>query len=115
MYYIMKKINAITKPTKKEIKKIEKKEIKRKDEEWKLKVFKKYGKRCIITGSTKKIQIHHMLPKKAYPQLRWVVENGVPLTQSIHFRIEKLKQWDYIYQIIIKRGLAWLRKLRKKL
>jgi 5-methylcytosine-specific restriction endonuclease McrA len=103
------------KPTKKELKRLEKKEIKRKDEEWKLKVFKKYGKKCTITGSTKRIQVHHYYPKKAYPQLRWVVENGVPLTQSIHFRIEKLKEWDYIYQIIILRGIKWLKNLQNKI
>lgn len=101
--------------TKKKLKSLQKKELKRKDEEWKLAVFKKYGKKCAISGSTKKIQVHHFYPKKAYPQLRWVVGNGVPLTQSIHFRIEKLKEWDYIYQIIIIRGMGWLNKLRKKL
>jgi 5-methylcytosine-specific restriction endonuclease McrA len=101
--------------TKKELKKLEKKETKRKDEEWKLAVFKKYGKKCAITGSTQRLQVHHFYPKKAYPQLRWVVENGVPLTQSIHFRIEKLKEWKYIYQIIVSRGIKWLNKLLKKI
>lgn len=112
----MKKTKDTTKkPTKKELKALEKKKIKGMDEIWKAKVFKKYGHRCAITGSTKNIQVHHFYPKKAYPSLRWVVENGVPLTQSIHFRIEKLKEWDYIYQIILLRGISWLKRLKNKL
>lgn len=101
--------------TKKELKRLEKKEIRKKDEEWKLKVFKKYGKRCIITKEEKHIQVHHFYPKKHYPQLRWVVENGVPLTRGQHFRLERRKEFDIIIQIIQIRGMAWLNKLRKKL
>lgn len=100
---------------KKQSKKDLKKEIKVKDDEWKKKVFDKYGKKCIITGDTNYVQVHHFFPKKQYPQLRWVVENGVPLERSIHFKLERLKQFDIIYQIIIIRGLAWLKKLRSRL
>jgi 5-methylcytosine-specific restriction endonuclease McrA len=108
----MKNTNHITK---KELKRLEKKEVKRKDEEWKLAVFKKYGKMCILSGKTKYVQVHHVFPKKAYPKLRWVIENGVPLERSLHFRFERLKEFDILYQIIIHRGLKWLIKLRKKL
>ena len=105
----------MNKPTKKELKRLEKKEIKRLLDVWKEKGKKKWGTKCEICGSKKCVQYHHFFPKKQYKVLMFDVDNCVPLCRSHHFQLERLKRFDIIYNIIIDRGMKWLKKLYFKL
>jgi len=108
-------IKTIKKPTKKKLKKIEKKEIKKKLDEWKIKGKKKWGDKCEICGSDKVVQYHHFFPRKHYKELEFDVYNCVPLCRSCHFKLERTKQVDIGYRIIVGRGINWLKKLLNKI
>jgi hypothetical protein len=95
--------------------KIDKKLIEENLKGWKINGAKKWGKRCEICNSKDHIQGHHFFPKRHYKKLMFDVDNYVPLCRSHHFQLERLKRFDIMFQIIIKRGISWLKKLRKKL
>ena len=83
-------------------------------QKWARKVFDKYGERCIFcmkdSGSP-----HHFFPRGQYPDLAWVVENGVPICQHHHDLIEhggKKPKKYYRKQVVIKRGIEWYENLR---
>jgi hypothetical protein len=117
MSYFIEKILYIMskKPTKKELKKIKDEEDKIKLNDWKVRGAKKWGTKCEICGSDDCIQYHHFYPYRHHKELRYEVNNCVPLCRSHHFQLERLKRMDIAYQIIIKRGILWLKKLRNKL
>jgi hypothetical protein len=82
---------------------------------WKEKGEKMWGKKCEICEAIEYIQGHHFYPYKKYKSLRYEPLNYIPLCRKHHFKLEKLKEFDIIYQIIINRGMKWLKELRKKL
>lgn len=92
-----------------------KKDIDKKLEDWKIKGKKKWGDRCEICGSMECVQGHHFFAKKHYKSLMFDVNNYVPLCRSHHFQLERLKRMDIAYQVIIIRGIKWIKKLREKL
>ena len=104
-----------TKQTNKELKRIEKKETNKKLEEWKAKGKNKWGDVCEVCGSDEVIQGHHFMPKHKFKSLMFDLNNYVPLCRSCHFKLERTKQVDIGYKIIIKRGIGWLKRLNKKL
>ena len=103
------------KVTKKQLNKEKKKIDKGLLNVWKKKGTLKWGSSCEICDSMEYVQGHHFFPQKNYPQLKYDVDNYVPLCRSHHFQLERLKRFDIMYQIIIHRGLKWLKKLRTKL
>lgn len=38
-------------------------------------VFKKYGRKCMVCGSTDKLHVDHIKPKSKYPELCWDINN----------------------------------------
>ena len=105
----------MNKPTKKELKRLEKKEIKRLLDVWKEKGKKKWGDKCEVCGATKYIQGHHFFAFHKYKNLRFDVLNFVPLCRSCHFSLERTKKMDIAYKVVVKRGTKWLNKLLKKI
>jgi len=101
--------------SKKKLKLLQKKQLQLLLNEWKIKGAKKWGKKCEICSSKEYIQGHHFFPRKHYKELELDVDNYVPLCRSHHFQLERLKRFDIMFQIIIKRGIKWLKKLRKKI
>jgi len=59
------------------------KEKRKKDREWVKAVGKKYNRTCVICGSTKLPNAHHIIPK-TFKETRWDVENGVILCPKHH-------------------------------
>jgi hypothetical protein len=82
-------------------------------EEWKIKGAKKWGKECEICGDNTYIQGHHFYPYKTYKLLRHEPLNYVPLCRGCHYSLEKYKRFEIIFDIIIKRGIKWLKKLKE--
>jgi len=84
--------------TKKEQKRLDKKEFTRKDKEWALAV-KKRDKSCVICGETKRLNAHHMFPREI-KETRWLLENGISLCPGCHrFRINSAHRnplWFYV-------------------
>jgi len=51
---------------------------------WKFAVFSRDNFKCVVCGTTKKIQAHHIKPFCDYPELRLDVDNGVTLCKKHH-------------------------------
>jgi len=105
----------MNKPTKKELKKIEKKETKRLLEVWKEKGKAKWGDKCEVCGATEYIQGHHAFPYKGFKILRFDIDNYVSLCRGCHSKLERYKGFDVIFKVISNRGMGWLNKLLKKI
>lgn len=60
-----------------------KKERNKKDKEWKEACLKAYGKVCSCCGSTKLINLHHIVPREL-ASLRWDKMNCIPLCPKHH-------------------------------
>lgn len=75
--------------TLKQKKKLEKRELKKKDKEWSIKVRERDGNKCFVCGSTERIQAHHIIPREI-KFLRWDLENGIALCSNHHkFSLEE--------------------------
>jgi len=63
--------------------KLEKKERNKKDKEWRLAVKTKFENRCVICGSPKMLNVHHLIPRcnKIY---RNDIMNGLVLCARCH-------------------------------
>jgi hypothetical protein len=51
---------------------------------WQKEVFKRDNYKCIICGSNKNLNAHHLDSFSRYPDLRYIVENGVTLCEKHH-------------------------------
>lgn len=51
---------------------------------WSDKVKKRDGNRCVLCGSSEKLQAHHVKPTFLYPECSADIENGVTLCKSCH-------------------------------
>jgi 5-methylcytosine-specific restriction endonuclease McrA len=56
---------------------------------WSVAVRKKDDNMCIYCGSIKKLHAHHILPKKYYPELMFVLNNGVTVCEEQHLDIHR--------------------------
>lgn len=57
---------------------------------WKKKreeVFERYGKQCVECGSTKNIQVHHLIYRKGHHLLEYNVNELIPLCKKCHQKI----------------------------
>jgi hypothetical protein len=56
--------------------------------DWRASVLEMFNQECAITGQKnqkpKDLAVHHMYGAKPHPDLRYVVENGIPLWAPIH-------------------------------
>jgi predicted restriction endonuclease len=51
---------------------------------WQKEVFKRDGYKCQICGSNKKINAHHLDSFSRYPDLRYIIDNGITLCDEHH-------------------------------
>lgn len=52
--------------------------------EWKSLVLKRDNWTCQLTGQKRNICVHHLYSWNTYPNLRFIIENGVTLSEDIH-------------------------------
>ena len=64
-------------------KKQEKKERNRKDKEWRTAVVERYHGSCVICGSERYPNAHHIIPRN-FKEVRWDVKNGIILCPMHH-------------------------------
>jgi len=53
------------------------------DKWWGVRVFEKYGRRCLLTGGLAR-DPHHYIHKGNCSKLRYDITNGVPLAKGVH-------------------------------
>jgi len=52
---------------------------------WRKSVYNRDNRRCVLCGrKNKRMAPHHILPKRDYPKLRYVVSNGATLCWKCH-------------------------------
>lgn len=76
---------------------------------WKEEVRKRYGSKCIICGSLKNIEIHHIISRINKNVFRYV-PNGVPLCHDHHAVNEKSAHKNpgwFMEFIRFRRGKEW--------
>jgi phage/plasmid primase-like uncharacterized protein len=56
------------------------------DSLWKEAVMVKHGRRCAVCGA-RRVDVHHVRGKGAFPAWRWEVDNGLPLCRFHHSRL----------------------------
>jgi hypothetical protein len=59
-------------------------------EAWGKSVRKLLGDKCIVCGSTDKLNSHHILYKALHPELSLNINNGVPLCKEHHLEVHRL-------------------------
>jgi 5-methylcytosine-specific restriction endonuclease McrA len=101
----MKKIKKITK---KQQKKLKKREINKKDKAWIEAVKTRDGNKCVYCGSDKNTNAHHIIPREI-EKFRFDVNNGVTLCAKHHrFSFE----WSAHQNAFA--FIDWLRENRRK-
>ena len=90
-----------------------KKELKKKDEKWRERIFKRDG-RCIICGSTQYLQGAHIFSRQ-YRVLRWHPTNGVILCRRHHIFWQPNHPVEFYWAVEKKVGKKKLKELYKKL
>jgi 5-methylcytosine-specific restriction endonuclease McrA len=68
---------------------------------------------CEVCGF-KAIQVHHFFPKSLYPQLKFDLENGIPICMSCHFKHHHRGDPIIHQRIIDGRGQEWYQELLGK-
>lgn len=69
--------------TKKEISKLERREIRKQFKEWSILVRKRDGNKCVICGESKIVHAHHLIPREIH-DYRFQVDNGISLCPRHH-------------------------------
>ena len=62
-------------------------------QEWRLEVYKRDNFECVVCGSKEKINAHHILGFKEYPEERFNVKNGVTLCEKCHIKVHQKYGW----------------------
>jgi len=60
--------------------------------QWRKEVYQRDGYKCLWCGSKKKLQAHHIKLWAHYPQLRYVLSNGITLCKYHHSLIHGKEQ-----------------------
>lgn len=61
---------------------------------WRKKCIERDDNKCVITGHTKRLQVHHLNHSTYFPNQKYKVENGVTITRLVHI----------IFHIFIMKG-----------
>jgi len=98
--------------TKREYNKI-KRLKKQADKLWKIKVMERYGKVCTICPKPAS-DPHHAFPKGSFSNLRYALDNGVPLCRNHHMAIHHRSDPTVMIKIIHRRGIVWYKDLERR-
>ena len=83
---------------------------------WRRLVGESFRGACFTMDKNDKsgVEYHHIFGRKAFPHMRWIVENGLPLSSARHKWIEgttKLKRETFLKQILGEARLEMLEKI----
>lgn len=98
-------MGTIKKPTLKKL-------IKEADKLYQLKVIRE-NPYSIISGEPTEV-VHHFIPKSQSNNLRYDLENGVPLTHKEHCRHHTSGDPSIIAKILEAKGQDWFNRLQEK-
>ena len=83
---------------------------------WKCACILRWGKRCLC--GARAISVHHFIKKSRCNNLRYDVQNGVPICKSCHWIIEfspdTLKRREVENKIITSRGKEWFTYIQEQ-
>ena len=80
---------------------------------WKIAVIDRWGNICESCGK-ESLTPHHFFAKGLYPELRYEVNNGVPLCSKCHFFHHHKVSPEIHLDVIEKRGKKWYNRLEEK-
>ena len=83
------------------------------DRLWVEKAFEKYGRKCLICGK-EATEVHHFIPKSLSLNLRWDLDNAVPICRKCHFNLHNRSDPYLNLIIVFIRGKDWLDRIIKK-
>jgi len=70
--------------------------------EWRAKVYLRDNYKCVMCGrSGLRLDPHHILPKRDYPNLKYHISNGASLCRRCHKKTFK-KEYQFIEQLVDK-------------
>ena len=73
---------------------------------------------CLVTGSTKELEVHHIFPVHLFPELELSPENLVTLsegpTTNFHFLVGHLLDWRAYNPNVLEDAKEWFRKLKSR-
>lgn len=58
--------------------------------QWRKEVYKRDNYRCTKCGSKEKLNAHHILSWKDYPEKRYDIDNGITLCQKCHIQFHRI-------------------------
>lgn len=61
---------------------------------WRQKIYERDNFKCVKCGSKEKINAHHILAWKYYPDLRYNIDNGITLCEKCHIKIHQKYGYD---------------------
>lgn len=64
---------------------------------WRESVLERDHHKCVICGSTKDLEVHHIKPFAQFPEERLNIENGVTLCSACHKQVHKEKNSEWLY------------------
>ncbi len=76
---------------------------------WRILCKRRDGYRCVVTGSTKNLEVHHLDSGSYFPDKRYDVNNGVTINRNVHL------DFHWYYKKSTKEKCThkdWLRYLR---
>lgn len=57
--------------------------------EWRKSVYQRDGYRCVNCGSKEKLNAHHILSWRDFPEKRYDIQNGITLCEKCHIQFHK--------------------------
>lgn len=61
---------------------------------WRRQVYERDDYKCVKCGSKEKLNAHHILSWKHYPELRYDLDNGITLCEKCHIKIHQECGYD---------------------
>lgn len=59
---------------------------------WRMKCKKRDGYKCVLTGSKKRLEVHHIRSSRYFPEDRHDVDNGITIDRKVHL----LFHWGFM-------------------
>jgi transposase len=90
--------------------------IKKEYQDWRMKVWYRDGRKCADCGERdpRKIQFHHLFPRRDYPDLVMEPLNGRTLCRDCHHKTYCYREYNYLCSLLPNKGGELLEHLRSR-